>query len=572
EWEHLDDWIPRFSAELGDKLRVRGTICAPAGHDSSLRGALYLLELENRGRSEREVEVALEGVWRRALRRILTERPWGEQKRVALGAAGVTLEAGGNGPALAIVSGGSGAQLPAEVMSPEGPLGEGAELAVAQGGAVRLRLARKVVIGAGKRAQAAFFLGVGPEADGALAAALNLRRIGATELLHRGRLELTRLARTPDRGEWSGLLNRALFFNYFFAVGRAVDDDRFYALSSRSPLLLEGAVFRERDALLWSLPALTLLDPWLARELLLRAFEQHSHRAGEALHYLDGAVLAPGFALDQACAYALALERYARESRDEHVREEPIVQDVLRDLDDLFFHRLHGEAFLVSTELLPSGEPGDHPYVTYDNVLVWAFCRALGTLWLAADEQDRPLLAVGAEEIEAAIWRDCTTEVKRTPVVAWSVNLQGEAAVYDDPAGSLALLPYLGFCSADDPIWQATLEFLRSPHYPLWLGDRPFPGLAARRHPGAAALAALCSDLLGPRRDAALDLLKRLPLDGLACEAWDPATGLPAHGPHHAALAGFLGWALWEALEGRQPPQQPERKPGKAAARPGQKP
>ena len=39
-----------------------------------------------------------------------------------------------------------------------------------------------------------------------------------------------------------------------------------------------------------------------------------------------------------------------------------------------------------------------------------------------------------------------------------------------------------------------------------------------------------------------------------------------------AALAGFLGWALWEALEGRQPPPQPERKPGKAAARPGQKP
>lgn len=577
EWDRLEGWIPRFTAALGERLRLRGTICAPAGHESGLRGAVYLFELENRGKSERDVEIALAGVWRRSLRRVLSERLWGERNRVAVSAAGVVLEAGGRGPALALAAGGAGDGLVHEVATDGEVVAEGADAFVANGAAIRLRLGRRLRLGAGKRAQIAFYLGVAPEGDGALATALQLRRVGASELLRRGRLELTRLARTPDAGEWAPLLNRLLFFNYFFAVGRGVDDDRFYALSSRSPLLPEGATFRERDALFWSLPATTLLDPWLGRELLMRAFEQYSHRAGEELHYLDGAVLAPGFALDQACAYGIALERFLREARDEEIVHEPIVQDVLRDLDDLFFHRLHGESFLVATELLPSGDPADHPFVTYDNVLVWALCRAQPALWVAADEADRPLLPAGGDEIEAAIWHDCSAEVKRTPLLAWSVDLAGEAAVYDDPAGSLALLPFLGFCSADDPLWQATLEFLRSSRYPFWLGDRPYPGLASRRHPGAAALAALCSDLLGPRREEALELLRRLPLDeAIACEAWDPDSGRPVRGPHYAALAGFLGWTLWNALEGSgeavSPPGTGAGKPRAGTGRPGAPP
>ena len=554
EWERLDAWIPRFTADAEGKLRVRGTICAPAGHEPGLRGAVYMLEVENRGRAEREVEVALEGAWSRSLRRVTSERLWGERNRVAVAGAGVVLEAAAAGPALALVSGGTGEMLAHEVATEDGAVVEGAGVAVPNGSPVRIRVGRRLKIGAGKRGLVAFYLGVAPEGDGALATALQLRRVGATELLRAGRLELARLARTPERTEWATRLNRALFFNYFFAVGRAVDDDRFYPVSSRSPQLADGPTFRERDALLWSLPAVTLLDPWLGRELLMRAFEQYSHRAGEHVRYLDGTVLSSGFGLDQACAYGVALERYAREARDEHIGEDPLVQDVLRDLDDLLFHKLHPEVFLAGTELLPSGDPADHPFVTYDNALLHAFCRAIGRFWVADHEADRALLAGGAEEIEAAVWHDCTADVQSTRLLAWSVDLQGEAAVYDDPAGSLGLLPFLGFCDAEDPIWQATMEFLASRHYPFWLGERPFPGLASRRHPAAASLAALCTGLLGPGKADALKVLARLPLDdAIACEAWDPDSGQPVLGSHHAALAGFVGWALWHALEGTSP-------------------
>ncbi|NIQ55530.1 MAG: hypothetical protein GWN71_19865 [Gammaproteobacteria bacterium] len=126
-----------------------------------------------------------------------------------------------------------------------------------------------------------------------------------------------------------------------------------------------------------------------------------------------------------------------------------------------------------------------------------------------------------------------------------------EAAVYDDPEGSLSLLPFLGFCDADDPVWSNTVDLLRSPRNPFWLADRAHPGLASRTRPGRASLAALCADLLGPRRGEAIRILRDLALDaGIAGGSYDPDTGKVDGERHHAALAGFLAWALWRAVEG----------------------
>ncbi|NIQ55531.1 MAG: hypothetical protein GWN71_19870, partial [Gammaproteobacteria bacterium] len=149
------------------------------------------------------------------------------------------------------------------------------------------------------------------------------------------------------------LFNRNLLFHTFFAIGRALDDDRLYPVVSRSPLCGTAAVFRERDALLWGLPALQLADPALAREALLRALEQFSHRPGGRSHYLDGGLLSPSFALDQFCAYVVALDRYVRETRDEGILDEAVVAEVLVEHDDLLLDRLHPEVLLAATELLP---------------------------------------------------------------------------------------------------------------------------------------------------------------------------------------------------------------------------
>jgi hypothetical protein len=74
-------------------------------------------------------------------------------------------------------------------------------------------------------------------------------------------------------------------------------------------------------------------------------------------------------------------------------------------------------------------------------------------------------------------------------------------------------------------------------------------------HPAEPSLAALCSDLLTHRKDAALRTLRALKLtDGIASDRYDAATGASAGATHAAALAGFLAWTLVHALDSASKP------------------
>jgi hypothetical protein len=407
---------------------------------------------------------------------------------------------------------------------------------------------RTVHVAPGRRAAVTFYLGVAAEREGALATAAAMRRLGAEPLLKDTRLELARLARKTPDATLGAILNRNLIFAYFFSVARGLDDERLYPVTTRSPLHPRCATFSERDALLWALPALLLADPPLVRELLLRCFEQYSHRPGEVVRYIDGSVREPGFALDHWCGYILAASAYVEATGDASLVEEMLVAEVLRELETGIYMRLHPEIFLAETELLPSGDPPDHPFATYGNALLHAAFRALVRL-RGEDSEEAKRSANAAEEVAAAIWRRCVADVEGLPVLACTTDLGESASIYDDPAGSLQLLPHYGFCDSSEPIWRNTVEFLRSPRYPLWLSNQKYPGLASRSAPTSASTAALCADLLGARRPEALDVLRHLTFaGGVAATHYDPATGAMAGAPHDAALAGFLAWSLHEAL------------------------
>jgi uncharacterized protein len=432
-------------------------------------------------------------------------------------------------------------------------LDAGAELAVPNGTLLRFRIVRRLRLGSRRRVTVAFHIGAAPERDGAVGTVAALRRLGADELLHLARLDLARLTRRLREPDLGALFNRNLIFNYYGSVGRGIDDDLLYPLLARSALHGPSAAMGERPALLWSLPALTLADRALAREALVRTFEQYSARAGEQWKYLDGAVLAPGLQLDQICAYVLALDRYVSETEDASVVEEPLIQEVLREIDELLYSLLDREVFLCASDLLPSGEAPDHDYTAFGNVLVWAAARALPRLWQRYPDEPPPRFFEGAaDEVSAAIWQRCAADIDGVPVLGYSTDLNGRVAIYDDPEGSLALLPFLGFCDVDDPIWTNTMELLRSSSYPLWLNDRPVPGLAPRSDAKAPRLAALCADLLGPRADAAKLVLRSLRLPNLlATPSWDPDTGEAAHTPPSPPLAGLLAWTLHHAVQQR---------------------
>jgi uncharacterized protein len=421
-------------------------------------------------------------------------------------------------------------------------------LEAANGAPLRVVVEQRFAIAPQRRTTACFFLGVGRERDGACVAAHALRRAGPDHWLRQGRLELSHMLRAGEDPQRSELLNRNLLFNRYFAVGRGIDDDRLYLIRSRSTRCPAPALFNEREALFWTIPALILADPGLAREAIFRVFDVFSERAGEHVRYLDGGAYDPAFVLDQLLLYPWIADHYVRTTGDATLLDEALLRQVIIEADTALYLRLHTSHMLCSTDLLPSGDVADHPYPTLGNVLLWVFCDALSRLWTRAADEPPLRLETAASEVAAAIWQHCTTELDGIVVLASSANLEGEAAVYDDPAGTLALLPFFGFCAADDPLWSDTIEFLRSRRYPLWR-DGDVPGIAARSDRAHARLSALCADLLGPARDNALARLMRLRLPAGVAAGGYATDGRDVVEPYHAALAGFLAWSMPRAQE-----------------------
>jgi uncharacterized protein len=553
-WRRLDRWIPSFAAEASGDVAVSGVVCAPAGYPAA-RGFFLRVELEAGGRAAVDASVTLELNWTATRRWIASGRLLPGANRLYPDSSGaLVLETDdGRGPALAVLAG--------SASSLGGVPAGGAS--VANGNALQATITQALTLTPKRRTTVTFYIGAGREGDGAVAAARSLRRRGADELLRQARLELSYTLRAAQDHRWSDMLNRNLLFNRYYAVGRGIDDDQLWLVRSRTPSCPAPALFNEREALFWTLPALVAAEPALAREALLRCLDVYSERSGEYLRYLDGAAFDSGFVLEQFLMYAWAINHYVTVTEDTTLLDEPVVQQVVMENDAALYMRLHPEHLICSSELLPSGDAADHPWTSMGNALVRAFAAALPRIWPKFDGNGAmPARFDGvAQEVAATVWQFCTVDVGGEQILAWSSGLDGSAAVYDDPALSLALLSFFGFCGADDPIWNATMEFLRSSRYPLWR-DGVVPGIAHRERSDEAALAALIADLAGPARQDALDRLLRVRLPaGFAAEAYDPASGhAVGAGSHHAALAGFLAWSLIRAAE---PKAAVQRKPGR---------
>lgn len=524
EWSRLGYWYPRFAARAG-ALGLEGVILTPVGE----RGFGYRLRLTNNGAETVETAFGLRGQTGSAWHCVNVDKPI-------------------EGALNCYVSGWSGLpvfeQMCGVPLFALAPICEGecrAEFESAGEGWL-WRLERTVRLAPGESAEFTAWWGLGLEEVSAVTSARELQRRGWDWELRRSLAWLVQ--RSLDLGDeaLTRLYNTNLFFCIFFSTGRTLDTEELVLVTSRSPRYYVSAAYWDRDSLLWSFPAVLDTDAALAREMLGYVFGRQRRNIGVHSRFIDGTVLEPGFELDELMAPVLALERYVDATGDRSVLTDP---DVLRGIDGIL-KKLDAERAegceLYETFLQPTDDERVYPYITYDNVLVWRALRALGRLF------ERPELTERAERVRRAIYDNCIFD----GAFAWSVDLAGGHDVYDEPPGSLLLLPYYGFCAWDDPVYLKTAEMIRSPDYTYSFAGCEIAEIGCPHAPHPWLLS-IGNSLLCGRSGEALEHLRRTRLDnGIACESVDEHTGECTTGEAFATCAGFICHALRRAIGGER--------------------
>ena len=197
-WERALAWLPTFTCTLGDVV-VRGTIFAPYGRDADLAGAVYAIACRESRRGARGARPTRGHAGTSAAPR--THRASRRTIRRSCRAAATTWSCS--------------RAVRSQVSSPSRWRPMATPRSTTSGR--QYSLARTLSLPAGGHAQTAFYLAAGPERDGAEATVAVLRRRGWRALLTGTREALQQLEQSTGAEGIDRLINRNLLFAYFFA-------------------------------------------------------------------------------------------------------------------------------------------------------------------------------------------------------------------------------------------------------------------------------------------------------------------------------------------------------------------
>lgn len=536
--EYEAHFLPRF-AGVAAGLEVSATYLAPPG----FKGFVLLLSATNPGQAAVTAGLGITGEIRSVTQTIFTRRELNGGRRFFANSWSQALiyEASPGLPAAALAIRAEGAcTLAADPQTSWSRDGGGD---VPPGRPCRYTLCQEVTVVPGATVHRAFYFGLGVEADGAGLNAVDLARHGWEQLLAQSRNWLEQRARPAPTRALAGQLNRNLFFAIFFAAGRTIDTEELVLCTSRSPRYYVSAAHWSRDSLLWAFPAVLAADAELARLHLRAAFRLYTRNPGIHALYVDGTVLYPGFELDELCAFVIALRRYLAATGDGGILREPEVRTGLERVSAEMKRRQDPGTGLASTFLISSDDPAHHPYVTYANALLSLSYRCLGEVL------GRPEYEQEASRIRSAIYERLVVQGPFGPQFCWSADLAGGYILYDEPPGSLELLTHYGFTTAADPVYANTVAWIYSSHNPFYQpsGRYATPTCPHVSHPWVLSLA---NGLLAGRE--LLAMVAQAPMDaGFACETIDRETGVVRTGAGFATGAGFLAYAIDQALDGK---------------------
>ena len=406
---------------------------------------------------------------------------------------------------------------------------------------VEARLSADLSLKAGQSQTLTFFFGLGYEEVSAATSAKEMLRQTYEVELERTSFWLKNRINEFKSHKLSVIYNQNLFFCIFYSTGITFDTEERVLMTSRSPRYYVSAAYWDRDSMLWSFPAILDVDSSLAKEALTHVFTRQSRNIGVHSRYIDGSVLEPGFELDELVAPIIALYSYVKKSKDSSF----LAKDFVKRSVELIVQKLEGRrdfnSNLYTTFLQPTDDEIVYPYLCYDNVLVWKALVFLSELY----PEKYCAFSDKAASLKESILSNFVFENNDgSKYFGWSVDLKGNHEVYDEPPGSLQLLPYYDFCSADDPIWLNTVKMIRSKDYKYSFHDSPIAEIGCPHAPYPWILS-LCNSMLCGYADQALKELEIIEMDnGIACESVDPINGSSMTGEAFATCAGFLCHSL----------------------------
>lgn len=525
-WSRAHCWIPGFVTEE-QNLRFSCTYLTPVGE----RALVLRLTVQNLDSSAHSLRFGTEGEWAQTLHEVNETTELAEGREAC--------ESGWNHMFIFSQKPGLPLFAFAPCVSDPQQFAEIDQQAQWSRADFAYDIHRETVLQPGETVALDIPWGVGYEGVAASTSAKELLRQGFDAVYDRTVRWLSAREKRLADPKLTELLNTNLFFAFFYASGRTIDTEELCLMTSRSPRYYVSAAYWDRDSLLWAFPAILAVDSAYAREILTYVFTRQARNFGVHSRFIDGTMLEPGFELDELCAPVIALNRYTEQTGDEAFSKLPVVQEALQAILCRLTGKKHPSVPLYETFLQPTDDMHNYIYLTYDNALACYALKALAKLL------GRPELSEEAERIRQAIYKHCVKERDGRKFFAWSVDLNGHYDIYDEPPGSLLLLPFYGFCRENDPVWQATADMIRDESYALSFAGHPIAEIGCKHAPHPWILS-ICNSLLSGHAESALLHLSRTPLDnGVACESVNEDTGLCETGEAFATCAGFLSYALY---------------------------
>jgi hypothetical protein len=534
-WQLLEYWIPE-ARQNEDGIELAVTYCAPNGY----RAAFVRLRLTNHRAAPVPVQLGLRSSFGALSRvtylpvrlkgdRTVEPSPW-----VDPGEA-FSFVTSDTHFAWAVVHPGSVASVlvPPVAISPESDA------------------VHSAVLQPGETAEALFILAAGVEEFSAAHNARALRemldRSGSDSIVGQAASWCRAHTRTSGRPDLDTLMNRNFLFTALYAWGRTIDTEQLVGVTSRSPRYYVSAAYWDRDAMLWSFPALLDIDPQLAREALDYALTIQFRNAGTHSRFIDGIVLEDGFQLDEAAAPVVALATYVRMTGDQAFLTSH--RDALALLRERLLGRYAPDVGLYTSLQDSQDEYQKLPFLTYDNVLAWRALSDLAELYdRLRDQPDAAEMTQRAKALHAAILSHMVTAAAPgANGTIFASATDGTVNVTTDiPPGSLMKLPALGFITEDDPLFDRTYRWLHSQNYTYAFATAPYGLPGSYRLKFTTSWTVADELLLKRSHQRALSILLVSPWDaGIITEGIDPETAAADYaGRAFATAAGYVAHAI----------------------------